>query len=244
MQNIESKIGKLLIPMENIANIYCIGLNYKKHADEAKMDYPANPVIFMKPTSTLCNPNESILIPNCCDKTEVDYEVEMAVVIGKKCKNVSQDNALDYVFGYTVANDVSARVWQLDKKLSGGQWIRGKSFDTFSPVGPCVLLQERGANSKLFDGNNLNLWCDLNEKKLQNSNTNDLIFNVEKLVSFVSQGTTLFPGTIILTGTPQGVGFTRNPKIYLKQGDVVKCGVENIGELVNTVENEPLNSKI
>ena len=162
------------------------------------------------------------------------------MVIGKECKNVTEEEADQYILGYSVANDVSARQWQLDKELSGSQWIRGKSFDTFCPFGPCLLMQ--GADG--VDGQNLDLWCTLNGQTVQHSNTKHMIFSIRKLVSFLSQGTTLMPGTIILSGTPDGVGFARNPKLWLKDGDEVVVGVDGIGKLVNTVRNEKGRAKL
>ncbi|ETO25397.1 Fumarylacetoacetate hydrolase domain-containing protein [Reticulomyxa filosa] len=224
-------------------DIFCVGLNYRQHAKESNMSIPNKPVIFMKPRSSICHPLDPILVPKVCDKAEVDYEVELVIVIGKLCKNVSESEALQYVFGYTVANDVSARKWQLDPKLSGGQWIRGKSFDTFTPLGPCILVNNQTVTTAL-DPNNLKLWTFLNDVKVQSSSTNDLIFNVQSLVSFLSQSTTLYPGAIILTGTPQGVGFARKPPLFLKHGDTVKVGVEHIGELVNPVKDEVTTSNL
>jgi len=211
------------------------------------MPLPSRPIIFMKPITCLCHPNENILIPQVCqnnnnndkygkEKGEIDWEVELVIIIGKECKNVLKENALNYILGYTVGNDVSARKWQLEKELSGGQWIRGKSFDTFCPLGPALLLQENNVNA-----NNLKLWCTVNGKKMQDSNTNDLIFNIQEIVSFVSQGTTLLPGTVILTGTPSGIGWGMNPKQFLKDGDQVIVGIEHIGELVNDVKNESIS---
>ena len=158
----------------------------------------------------------------------MDYEVELVIIIGKKCKNATEDEALKYVLGYSVANDVSARQWQLDKDKSGGQWIRGKSFDTFAPFGPCLLLE--GVNAQ-----NMNLYTKLNGDVVQESNTKNMIFSIRKLVSFLSASTTLLPGTIILSGTPDGVGFARKPPLYLKNGDNVVVGVEGIGDLENNV---------
>ena len=235
----KKKIGKLLAPIDAV-NVYCIGLNYKFHASESAMALPKHPVIFSKPTTSICHPDEDIILPKCLVKGtdennpgEADYEVELVIIIGKKCKTVSEEDALKYIFGYSVANDVSARQWQLDKDKSGSQWVRGKSFDTFCPFGPCVLLE----GAKDVDAQKLNLYCKLNGEKVQDSNTKEMIFNIKKLVSFLSQSTTLLPGTIILSGTPDGVGFARKPPIWLKHGDHY-CAVEGIGELVNNVKDE------
>lgn len=240
MSNNKKKIGKVLAPIDAV-NIFCIGLNYKFHASESKMALPKYPVIFAKPTTSICNPLENIILPKSVIKGkdndnpgEMDYEVELVIIIGKKCKNVSEDDALNYIFGYSIANDVSARQWQLDKEKSGSQWIRGKSFDTFCPFGPCVLLQ----GAKNVNAQNLNLWCKLNGKKVQDSNTKEMIFPIKKLVSFISQSTTLLPGTIILSGTPDGVGFARKPPLWLKDGDNVIVAVEGIGELENNCKDE------
>ena len=164
----------------------------------------------------------------------------MVIVIGKECKNVTEEEAADYILGYSIANDVSARQWQLDEEKSGSQWIRGKSFDTFCPFGPCLLME--GADG--VDAQNLDLWCTLNGETVQSSNTKHMIFSIRKLVSFLSQGTTLKPGTIILSGTPDGVGFARNPKLWLKDGDEVVVGVDGIGKLVNSVKNEKRKAKL
>eukprot|EP01084_Bolivina_argentea_P058419 106688_1 len=236
--NIQKQIGKLLTPVEYVPNIYCIGLNYKSHAIEFqnKNQYPLYPILFSKPTTSIINPHEDIIIPNSCvkDPGEVDYEGELVIIIGKKCKNVSENDALKYIFGYSIANDVSARFWQLNKDLGGTQWIRGKSFDTFCPFGPCALM-EYGDNKT--NAQNLNLYTKLNGKTVQNSNTKEMIFSIKKLVSFLSQSTTLLPGTVILSGTPDGVGFARKPPLWLKNGDNVICGIQSIGELINNVKD-------
>eukprot|EP01084_Bolivina_argentea_P046624 85855_1 len=239
--NKNKKEIKKLLPPINATNIFCIGLNYKFHASESKMSLPKYPVIFTKPTTAIVGCNDNIIIPKCCIKGtdndnpgECDYEVELVVIIGKKCKNVSENDALKYIFGYSIANDVSARKWQLDKDKSGTQWIRGKSFDTFCPFGPCILMED----NKNINAQNLNLYTNLNGKTVQNSNTKEMIFPIRKLVSFLSESTTLLPGTIILSGTPDGVGFVRKPPIWLKNGDNVIVSVEGIGDLINNVKDE------
>mmetsp|Transcript_32174 Transcript_32174/g.94010 ORF Transcript_32174/g.94010 Transcript_32174/m.94010 type:complete len:229 (-) Transcript_32174:86-772(-) len=211
--------------------IYCIGLNYRQHAKESGMPEPKFPVVFTKPPSSVIGHGDTIEIPAICHPEEVDYEVELAVVIGKSAKNVPEDKALEYVQGYTVANDVSARKWQLQQ--GGGQWCRGKSFDTFCPLGPRLVPA-----SEIPDPNTLELSCTLNGEVLQKSNTRDMIFNVPQIISFLSQGTTLLPGTVILTGTPEGVGVARKPPVFLKPGDTITMFVEKIGELTNTVVTE------
>ena len=218
---------KLLAPVVP-SNIYCIGLNYREHATESGIAIPETPVVFMKPTSTLLNPGEPIVIPACSDpQGEVDYECELAVVIGKAARNVSIENALDYVFGYTAANDVSARKWQL---ASGGQWIRGKGFDSFCPLGPVLATTD-----EIPDPQNLRISTILNGETMQDHTTGDMIFSVAELVSFLSQDTTLLPNTVILSGTPQGVGFARKPPVWLKPGDEVVVELEKIGRLANPV---------
>ncbi len=211
------------------SNIFCIGLNYSEHAKEGGSPIPEHPVVFMKPTSTLLNPGEPILIPACCDpEGEVDYECELAVVIGKPARNVSQEDALSYVLGYTAANDVSARKWQFN---CGGQWIHGKSFDTFCPLGPVLVTAD-----EIPDPQTLQIRTILNGETLQDHTTADMIFPVAELISFLSQDTTLLPGTVILTGTPQGVGCARKPPVWLKPGDEVVVELDKIGRLVNPVE--------
>ena len=211
------------------SNIFCIGLNYREHAKEGGAAIPQQPIVFMKPTSTLLNPGEPILIPACCDpKGEVDYECELAVVIGRPARNVSKEDALQYVRGYTAANDVSARKWQV---MPGGQWIRGKSFDTFCPLGPVLVTADEIPNPQ-----SLGIRTILNGETLQDHTTGDMIFTVAELISFLSQDTTLLPNTVILTGTPQGVGFARKPPIWLKPGDEVVVELEKIGRLVNPVK--------
>ncbi len=222
------KISTFLPPIEPSA-IICIGLNYSAHAKETGMDTPECPVVFMKNPAAVTGHKQDIILPvSCRDPLQVDYEVELGVVIGKNAKNVSEEDALDYVAGYTIANDVSARVWQ--KKGGGGQWIRGKSFDTFCPIGPEIVMSD-----EIGDPDNLALKTVLNGKVMQESNTSDMIFSVKKLIAFLSEDTTLLPGTLILTGTPEGVGFTRDPAVYLKPGDRIEMTIEKIGTLVNNV---------
>jgi len=180
----------------------------------------------------LQNPIDAISIPKIArDPPEVDYECELAVVIGKPCKNVSEEDALNYVLGYTCANDVSARQWQTVR--GGGQWNFGKSFDTFCPLGPVI-----SSTSVIPNPNNLKISTVLNDQVMQSSNTNDMIFSVPRIIQFLSQSTTLLPGTVILTGTPEGVGFARKPPVFLKKGDSVTIEIENIGKLTNSVTEE------
>jgi 2-keto-4-pentenoate hydratase/2-oxohepta-3-ene-1,7-dioic acid hydratase in catechol pathway len=219
-------IKKLLAPIA-ARNILCIGLNYRQHAAETGAKIPEYPVLFMKSLGALQNPDDPIVIPRV-EPVQVDYECELAVIIGKTAKDVSRDAALDYVLGYTCANDVSGRNWQ--KAKGGGQWCRGKSFDTFCPLGPYLVTAD-----EVPDPNNLRIKTILNGDVMQDSTTADMIFDVRELVCFLTQGTTLPPGTVILTGTPPGVGFARKPPIFLKHGDEVVVEIEGIGCLRNPV---------
>lgn len=221
------KPHKLLAPVEPV-NFLCIGLNYRRHAEEGKAPIPERPVLFIKATTAVQNPGDPIILPRHLRSDEVDYECELAVVIGKRCKNVSRENALDYVLGYTCANDVSARDWQI--KWGGSQWCRGKTFDTFAPLGPCLVLKD-----EIPDPAKLKIKTTLNGEVLQDWRTDDMIFDVPALISFLSGSTTLLSGTVILTGTPHGVGFARKPPIYLKPGDTVAIEIDKIGVLTNPV---------
>ena len=218
-------VARLLPPVAP-TNILCIGLNYRRHAIESNMVIPERPVLFIKPTSTVIGSSDAITLP--ADSDEVDYECELAVVIGKTARNVSEDDALDYVLGYTVANDVSARDWQL--RLDR-QWAKGKSFDTFCPLGPVLLTAD-----ELPDPNALAIATRINGETLQSSNTVDMIFSVRHIISYLSHGITLLPGTVLLTGTPEGVGQGRTPPRWLQSGDTVEIEIENIGILTNRVE--------
>ena len=224
------KIGKLLAPIQPTA-IFCIGLNYRKHAEESNAPIPQYPVLFMKSPGAVQHPGDDIVLPRHLLSDEVDYECELAVVIGKPCKNISRENALDYVLGYTCANDVSARDWQI--KRGGSQWCRGKTFDTFAPLGPCLVLKD-----EISDPNTLRIRTILNGKTMQDSNTSDMIFDIPTLIEFLSGSTTLLPGTVILTGTPQGVGAAMKPQVFLQPGDQVTIDIEKIGALINPVVSE------
>ena len=226
-----AQIAKLLAPVAPAAFL-CIGLNYKRHAAESKLPQPKFPVLFVKGVNALQHPNEPILIPTRLRSDEVDYECELAVVIGKACKNVRRSEALDYVLGYTCANDVSARDWQI--KYGGSQWCRGKFFDTFAPLGPCLVTPDEIPNP-----NSLRIRTILNGETVQDWNTNDMIFDVPALIEFLSGSTTLLPGTVILTGTPHGVGMASQPPRWLKPGDSVTIEIEKIGALTNPVALEP-----
>jgi 2-keto-4-pentenoate hydratase/2-oxohepta-3-ene-1,7-dioic acid hydratase in catechol pathway len=222
-------VKKLLAPVVPPA-VFGIGLNYRQHAQETGMEAPRYPVLFMKNPAAVTNPADPILLhPSCMEPPEVDYETELAVVIGKAAKDVPAAEALNYVLGYTAANDVSARRWQ--GKRGAGQWVRGKSFDTFCPLGPELVTADELKNPQ-----DLRLTCVLNGQVMQDANTSDMIFPVTELISFLSTGTTLLPGSVILTGTPSGVGFTRKPPVFLMPGDTVEVTVEGIGTLRNPVE--------
>jgi 2-keto-4-pentenoate hydratase/2-oxohepta-3-ene-1,7-dioic acid hydratase in catechol pathway len=228
-------VKKILAPLVPSA-ILAIGLNYHQHAEETGSKIPEYPVLFMKNPGAVTNPGDPILLhPSCMEPPEVDYEVELAVVIGKTAKDVTTAEALGYVLGYTVANDVSARRWQGAR--GSGQWVRGKSFDTFCPLGPELVTAD-----ELVDPQNLHLTCVLNGQVMQDANTSDMIFPVTELISFLSTGTTLLPGTVILTGTPSGVGYTRKPPVFLMPGDTVDMTVEGIGTLSNPVELQKLDT--
>lgn len=201
------------------SKIVCIGLNYASHARESGMEPPSEPVVFFKATTAWAGPNDDIVIPRNSDKT--DWEVELAVVIGKRAKYVSKEEALDYVAGYGVHNDYSEREWQLEK---GGQWVKGKSADTYAPFGPYLATTD-----EVEDPNKLGLWLSLNGKKLQDGNTEDFIFNLQHVISYLSDFMTLLPGDVISTGTPAGVGLGFDPPFYLKDGDLVELGIDGLG---------------
>jgi 2-keto-4-pentenoate hydratase/2-oxohepta-3-ene-1,7-dioic acid hydratase in catechol pathway len=224
------KPGKILAPVVP-PNILAIGLNYKKHAEEGGKGVPERPMLFIKSTSSLQNPGDPIELPRKLASTEVDYECELAVVIGKTCKNVTRASALDFVLGYTAANDVSARDWQM--RLNGGQFCQGKSFDTFCPLGPVLVTRDEIPNP-----NSLGIKTILNGQAMQDWNTNDMVFDVPALIEFLSGSKTLLAGTVILTGTPHGVGYARKPPVFLKTGDTVTIEIEKIGSLTNPVVEE------
>ncbi len=224
-------IKKLLTPIQPTA-IFCIGLNYRLHARETGVDLPPYPVVFMKNPGAALAHQEAIQIPASCVKVpEVDFEAELGVIIKSPVKNVSEAQALDHVLAFTCANDVSARRWQ--KKGGGGQWVKGKSFDTFCPFGPAMVTLDEIKNPQ-----ELGIECRVNGKVMQKSNTRDMIFSVAQIISFLSLSTTLLPGTLILTGTPSGVGFVRTPPVYLGPGDQVEIQLERIGTLANPVVSE------
>jgi 2-keto-4-pentenoate hydratase/2-oxohepta-3-ene-1,7-dioic acid hydratase in catechol pathway len=223
-------VARRLAPLEP-RQILCIGLNYRQHAAETGAKIPEYPILFFKGVNAAQDPGGPIVIPGHLQSTEVDYECELAVVIGRACKNVARERALEHVLGYTCANDVSARDWQI--RRGGGQWCRGKTFDTFAPLGPCLVTRDEIPNP-----NALAIATILNGERVQSSNTGDMIFDVPRLIEFLSGSTTLVAGTVILTGTPQGVGMARKPPRWLAPGDVVTVEIENIGQLTNTVVAE------
>ncbi|CAM3328327.1 fumarylacetoacetate hydrolase family protein [Zobellia roscoffensis] len=206
-------------PLVRPSKIVCVGLNYAKHAAESGMAIPKEPVLFFKATSAIVGPNDDVIIPKNSEKS--DWEVELAVVIGKKASYVEEKDALDHVAGYVLHNDYSERAFQIEKE---GQWCKGKGCDTFAPIGPFIASAD-----EIKDPNNLDLWLKLNGEKIQDSNTSDFIFNIQEVVSYISQFMTLLPGDIISTGTPSGVGLGFNPPKYLKAGDVVELGIEGLG---------------
>ncbi len=207
--------------------VLCIGLNYAKHAAEGGSPIPAYPVMFMKNPRAVTGHLQPICLPKVCDD-EVDYEAELVVVLKQEARDVPKELALDYVLGYTAGNDVSARRWQSER--GGSQWNRGKSFDTFAPIGPFLVTSD-----EIPDPNTLAIRSELNGTTMQCSNTSDMIFDIPTLISFLSQDTTLLPGTIIMTGTPEGVGWARKPRVTLKPGDEISIEIERIGRLTNPV---------
>jgi 2-keto-4-pentenoate hydratase/2-oxohepta-3-ene-1,7-dioic acid hydratase in catechol pathway len=224
------RIEKLLAPLVP-TDILCIGLNYRQHAAESRSEIPARPLLFIKASNTLNHPFDPIPIPRL--SSQIDYECELAIVIGRTAKHVARERALDYVLGYTAANDVSSRDWQRDKSLGGGQFARGKSFDGFCPLGPCLVTRDEIENP-----NALRLKTILNGQVMQDHTTADMIFDVPTVIASLSSTMTLRPGAVILTGTPQGVGMARTPPVWLKAGDKVVVEVEKIGSLQNSVRNE------
>ena len=206
-------------PVARPSKIVCVGLNYAKHAEESGMAVPKEPVLFFKATSSIVGPNDNVVIPKGSEKS--DWEVELAVVISKKASYVSKADAMDYVGGYLLHNDVSERGFQLERE---GQWVKGKSCDTFAPIGPFLATK-----SEIADPHNLDLWLELNGERIQYSNTSDFIFDIPTVVSYISQFMTLLPVDIISTGTPFGVGLGFNLPKYLKAGDVMELGIDGLG---------------
>lgn len=224
-----NKQVRLGAPFTRPSKIICIGLNYSDHAKETGATLPVEPIIFFKATSALSGPNDDLIIPKQSEKT--DWEVELAVVIGKKASYVSEAEAPGHIAGYCLHNDYSERAFQLER---GGQWVKGKSCDTFAPLGPYLVTKD-----EIKDIDNLRLWLTVNGKKYQDGNTSNLVFKIPHLVSYVSQFMTLLSGDVISTGTPAGVGLGFKPPIYLKAGDVVELGIDNLGVQKQLVKGYP-----
>ena len=231
---------RLGVPVSDIGKIVCIGLNYVDHAKEVGAPLPKEPIIFLKPTSSLSGPNDEVMLPKgiilkngktpsrLVDSKRSDWEVELGIVIGDKAKSVPESKAMQYVAGYTIVNDVSERAYQLD--AAAGQWTRGKGCDTFCPVGPWLVTKDEISRPQ-----NLSIWLELNGKKMQNGNTKTMVFNIKELISYVSHYMTLYPGDIIATGTPPGVGMGMKPPRYLKKGDEMKLGIDGLGVQIQKV---------
>ena len=227
---------RLGVPISNVGKVVCIGLNYVDHAKETGSPIPSEPIMFMKPTSSLNGPNDEVVLPRAVilsesgdenenlykESDQSDWEVELGVVIGEKARSVSISSALKYVAGYTIVNDVSEREYQLN--AAGGQWIRGKGCDTFCPVGPWLVTKD-----EIHDPQELDVWLEVNRERVQSGNTSTMIFNVKTIVSYVSHFMTLEPGDLIATGTPPGVGMGMKPPKFLKPGDEMKVGIKGLG---------------
>ena len=205
-----------------------IGLNYSDHAKETGAKIPSEPILFMKATSCIVGPNDEVIIPK--DSKKSDWEVEIAFVIGQKAKNIKENEAKNFIFGFCLVNDLTEREWQFDKL---GQWVKGKSADTFGPIGPYLVTPD-----EISDVQNLNMSLDVNGKRMQTGNTNKMIFKINFIVSYLSKFMTLMPGDIITTGTPPGVGMGRKPAVYLKDGDKIKLSIDNLGEQFHEVKQE------
>jgi len=219
----EQRFGK---PVATVGKCICVGLNYADHAAESGMEVPVEPVLFAKATSSLQGANDDVILPPGSEKS--DWEVELAVVIGKEARYVSEEDAMDHVAGLCVMNDLSERAFQLEKE---GQWMKGKGCDTFGPLGPYLVTTDEAG-----DGNNRKIWLEVNGKRVQDGNTNTMVYKVPFLVSYISQFMSLQPGDVISTGTPPGVGLGFNPPVYLKAGDVMSVGIEGLGEQQQTVK--------
>ena len=217
-------------PLARPSKIVCIGLNFAKHAQEGGMEPPKEPVLFFKASSAINGPYDNVILPRGSQKS--DWEVELALVIGEKASYVSEKDAMEYLAGYVLHNDISEREYQLERS---GQWVKGKSCDTFAPVGPFIATKDEIQNP-----HKLNLWLSLNGKIMQQSNTSDMIFDIPKLISYISNFMTLLPGDLISTGTPFGVGLGLDPQQYLKHGDVMELGIDGLGiskQYVKSFEN-------
>mgnify|MGYP003859124353 FL=1 len=205
---------------QSIGKFICIGLNYSDHAEETGMEVPPEPIMFMKATSAVTGPNDNVIIPKNSFKS--DWEVELGVIIGKEAKYISEDQSQDHIAGYCVVNDLSERAFQIERS---GQWVKGKSCDTFGPIGPYLVTKD-----EVVDPQNLKMWLDVNEKRMQDGTTSTMVYGVNFLVSYLSQFMSLQPGDIISTGTPPGVGMGMKPQVFLKPGDVMRLGIEGLGE--------------
>tara|TARA_B100000029_G_C17570948_1_gene956558 strand:+ start:403 stop:1245 length:843 start_codon:yes stop_codon:yes gene_type:complete len=231
--NIESlpeikNIGRIGACISKPGNFFAVGLNYSEHAKETGAETPKHPVLFNKSVHSIVGPNDDVIIPK--NSQQLDHEVEIAFVVGKKAKLVSESNAQDYIFGYCICNDISERQWQKEK---GGQWVKGKSGDTFGPIGPYLVTSDEIKNL-----NDINLSLEVNGKKHQTGNTSDMIFNFNFLLSHISNFITLMPGDIVTTGTPPGVGMGMSPPVFLKNEDIMKLSVDNLGEQITKVIKE------
>ncbi len=218
---------RLAPPVSRPGKIVCIGLNFSDHAKETGQECPTEPIIFFKSTSALCGPNDNLIIPK--NTTKADWEVELAFVIGKKASYVEEADALDHVAGYVLHNDYSERAFQIER---GGQWVKGKSCDTFAPLGPFIATQD-----EIGDVNNLRMWLTVNGETKQDGNSSTMIFNIPTIVSYLSQYMTLMPGDVITTGTPPGVGMGMNPQQWIQDGDVIELGIDGLGSSKQVAKN-------
>lgn len=225
LESINTSDVELLSPILEPQKILCVGLNYRGHCDEQKKEYPKEPMFFSKFASTIVGPTGDVIAHKISD--QIDWEVELAVIIGAKASHVKKENAFDYVFGYSVAQDISARDWQ--KQRNGGQFLIGKSMDSFCPLGPAVV------HKSAVDPSDLVIKCSINNVLKQCGKTSELIFTIEDIIERVTQSITLLPGDVILTGTPGGVGMHRSPPEFLQVGDVIESEIEGIGKIINTV---------
>lgn len=216
---------RLAPPVAQPLNIWCVGLNYSDHAAEAGMEIPEEPILFNKASSTYCGANDNILYSP--KMTKLDWEVELGIVIGKTALNIDKSDAMDHIAGFVLVNDISERAWQLERS---GQWVKGKSFPNFCPTGPVLVTPD-----EIDDVNSLGMWLDVNGQRMQTGNTGTMIFDVETIVSYMSEFTRLEPGDLICTGTPPGVGAGMSPQVWLKQGDKVTLGIEGLGTQAQTV---------
>lgn len=227
---------KIRAPIYNPEKVVCVGLNYRDHAKESNMAIPGEPILFSKFPNAIIGTGDTIVKPRAV--SELDYEVELVLVIGKEGRNISKADALKHVGGFTVGNDVSARDWQLKK--AGGQWMLGKTWDTFAPIGPSILINPLLLNSNdSFNPNNLGVRCILNGQTVQSSNTKEFIFDIAAMIEYISRIVTLKPGDLIFTGTPHGVGMGRKPQLWMKDGDKVRCEIDELGAIENPVVDGP-----